>query len=332
VKRNLLFASIATVLGAGYAYACSCVEARGPLPVQVEHAVQDADFVAEVEIVSTASATETREVSSKRWSWKDHQYHPFTEPQTTEVFLAQVNVLKLWKGAATVKEISTGFGMGDCGLPFRAGQKVVVYADATDIADRVSTGSCMRTQMLPAAAEDVAVLDGLAADPLKARVFKEPVEIFSKYDGAFTLDSVDKESHVIHFKGTMALTGMLWVRFDANEEQRANGDILWSRFVPDEPFRARLPQVVDGYYPGKLTSLSVGPSDELLVAAFGADDAKKLATGKNLEVSQRVRLVLTGISTSVECDQRGYFATVDLLDVTPLQLTAGVVPQSPGGC
>lgn len=159
MKRLLMIGLGLVLLHGGDALACSCSRDKSPLPEQVANAYRKSDFVAEVEIVSTATVTEAREVSGERWSEKDRQWQPHTEPQTREFTLMQVNILKLWKGSPDVRAIATGLGGGDCGLPFSAGEKVLVYGHSTDTRDRVSTGNCTRTRSLDKAAEDIKILE-----------------------------------------------------------------------------------------------------------------------------------------------------------------------------
>jgi hypothetical protein len=163
VKQLFAFGLTLALLCGGDAMACSCTKDRSPVPELVAKAYRKASFVAEIEVVSKSTVSEAKEVSGERWSEKDQQNRPYTETITHDFVLMEINILKLWKGSPDVKSIATGLGGGDCGLPFDAGQKVLVYGYAMETPDRVSIGACSRTRLLNDAAEDVEILDELGS-------------------------------------------------------------------------------------------------------------------------------------------------------------------------
>lgn len=73
------------------------------------------------------------------------------------------DVERIWKGAAErTVTLSTGFGSGDCGYPFREGEKYFVYANYgygyTYGDTSLATNICQRTRLLSDAASDLAAL------------------------------------------------------------------------------------------------------------------------------------------------------------------------------
>jgi hypothetical protein len=80
-----------------------------------------------------------------------------SEPNNVFV-LVRFKVEKLWKGNnASQVAIRTGRGSGDCGLPFAAGERYLVYAYGPENA--LETNICQRTTSLSDAAVDLRILD-----------------------------------------------------------------------------------------------------------------------------------------------------------------------------
>jgi hypothetical protein len=63
--------------------------------------------------------------------------------------------------AGTEVEVYTGSGGGDCGYPFKVGQRYLVYAHLYN--ERLTTGICTRTRPFSQATEDLAFLDTLSS-------------------------------------------------------------------------------------------------------------------------------------------------------------------------
>jgi hypothetical protein len=135
-------------------------------PELVREAFDYAAFVAEVEIVSSDIVTENRRVSGERLKELDGKEHAQSELYPLQVYVAQLKILKLWKGAATVKSLESGYIGNTCGnIRFHAGDKLLLYANETDQADRVSTWHCMRTRPLAEAKEDLDLIATFASSP-----------------------------------------------------------------------------------------------------------------------------------------------------------------------
>jgi 5-hydroxyisourate hydrolase-like protein (transthyretin family) len=81
---------------------------------------------------------------------------------------------------AAEAEVATGWGGGDCGYPFKRGERYVVYADRDEKDGRLYTGICTRTRPLAEAEEDFAFVRALgAAEPagtVFGQVFKRNYE------------------------------------------------------------------------------------------------------------------------------------------------------------
>jgi hypothetical protein len=163
VKRQWKSAWVVMALVAGNTWACRCgIESTLTNPALVKTAFENADFVAEVEIVSTATVTETRRMNGQRLSEIDGKQHEETELYPLRVYVSQLNILKLWKGAATVNAVESGYHGNTCGnMQFHVGEKWLLYANKTDVADRVGTWHCMRTRPLGEAGEDLDLVQAL---------------------------------------------------------------------------------------------------------------------------------------------------------------------------
>jgi hypothetical protein len=162
VKRLLFSTLVVMILGSGVAWACRCSMEGVTSPELVKEAFDNAAFVAEVEIVSSDVVTETRRVNGERLKELDGKDHAESELYPLQIYIAQLKILKLWKGAATVKSLESGYIGNTCGnIRFHAGDKLLLYANETDEADRVSTWHCMRTRPLGEAKEDLEVLGTL---------------------------------------------------------------------------------------------------------------------------------------------------------------------------
>jgi hypothetical protein len=122
---------------------------------------------------------------------------------------------------------------------------------------------------------------------------------------------VDDNLHTARFVGSVALSGELVFTFEGDGK---TGDLLWAKFVPDESDASLLPQVIGGFYPGKLRFIWIKNDEETLVMTFGKRLADHYSLGSSRYVSKRVTLKIRDFTSSVECDTRGYGATI--ADVT----------------
>ena len=61
-------------------------------------------------------------------------------------------------------EVSTGLGGGDCGYPFRIGERYLVYAQIDKERQKLTTSICMLTKPLAEAKEDLEYISGLSAE------------------------------------------------------------------------------------------------------------------------------------------------------------------------
>ena len=159
MKRLLFSTLMVMALGSGVAWGCRCSMAGVTSPELVKEAFGYAALVAEVEIVSSDVVTETRRVSGERLKELDGKEHAQSELYPLQVHVAQLRILKLWKGAAAVKSLESGYIGNTCGnMRFQGGDKWLLYANETDVPDRVSTWHCMRTRPLAEAKEDLEIL------------------------------------------------------------------------------------------------------------------------------------------------------------------------------
>ncbi|MCG7344509.1 hypothetical protein MHZ92_10210 [Sporosarcina sp. ACRSL] len=114
------------------ASACSCM-----MPPPPEDAMNEADAVFTGEVVEVIENGKLIRGSGKTVHFK---------------------VDKAWKGTDDSEMvITTGFGGGDCGIPFEKGQKYLVYASTSDmyVSNTLSTTICHRTTEIAYATEDL---------------------------------------------------------------------------------------------------------------------------------------------------------------------------------
>lgn len=115
------------------AFACSCAQPGPP-----DEALNDATAVFAGRVVSVVEAP------------RGGQGLPISRQ-------VRLEVSQLWKGPdATLIEVVTGQGDGDCGIGFQAGSEYLVYARTAD--GFLYTGLCSRTARLDAAGADLAAL------------------------------------------------------------------------------------------------------------------------------------------------------------------------------
>jgi hypothetical protein len=154
---------------------------------------------------------------------------------------------------------------------------------------------------------------------------------FSKYSPALRLVSYDKQTDTFTFRGTIRLVGTLFVEFDMDAPDRANGEINFQRLVPDPASAEQLPAVIGGFYPGPIRYVELEAPVEQIQALFGKAEFVRLSHGTQPYVSRRVSLTLHTYSATVECDSRTYLAgDVSITPVTP-ELTASL-GTPPHGC
>jgi len=156
---------------------------------------------------------------------------------------------------------------------------------------------------------------------------------FSKHSPALQLASYDERTHTHKFRGTIRLTGTLFVVFDMNAPDRANGEITLEQFVPDPESAALLPAVVQGFYPGSVQHVNLNAPLNQVESLFGGKQAfARLSHGTSHEVNKRAEVVLDNYSATVECDSRTYWGHA--VSVAPLFETQQIAAtkQVPHGC
>jgi hypothetical protein len=155
---------------------------------------------------------------------------------------------------------------------------------------------------------------------------------FSDYDSALRLASYDERTNSHVFEGTIELTGILFLEFDMEGPDRANGEINFQKFVPDSASRSRLPAVVGGFYPGAVRYVNLDSSPQQLAVLFGgAEELNRVSHGTLHEVSRPAAVVLRDFTATTECDSRKYYAHV--ISIAPLpDSREAVTGDAPHGC
>jgi hypothetical protein len=156
---------------------------------------------------------------------------------------------------------------------------------------------------------------------------------FSKHTPALQLASYDERTHTHKFRGTIKLRGTLFVVFDMDAPDRANGEINFEKFVPDPDSMALLPAVVQGFYPGSVRHVNLNaPLDQVEILFGGKQAFARLSHGTSHEVSKSAEVVLDNYSATVECESRIYWGRA--VSVAPLVETQQIAAtkQVPHGC
>ena len=156
---------------------------------------------------------------------------------------------------------------------------------------------------------------------------------FSKYNPSLQLAYYDKQTHTHSFRGTIRLTGTLFLVFDMEAPDRANGEINFEKFVLDPESVDKLPAVVQGFYPGAVKYVNLDAPLDQVVDLFGGKEAfARLSHGTSNEVSERAEVVLDTYSATVECDSRTYWGYA--VSVTPLSERQQIASRGPAphGC
>ena len=145
------------------AWACSCAMPGGP--DEAMHSAQ-AVFTGTVTGVNTTSRVDFFALVRE---WLRLSPALYGLPDQVRVTLA---VTGSWKGVtSTPVAVATGFGGGDCGYSFAAGQSYLIYAYGSG--DGLTTHICTRTAEISQAAGDLAYLQTqptLAVSPARAPV------------------------------------------------------------------------------------------------------------------------------------------------------------------
>jgi hypothetical protein len=134
---------------------------------------------------------------------------------------------------------------------------------------------------------------------------------FSKYSPEIRLVAYDEQTHTHKFTGTIKLVGTLFLEFDMEAPDRANGEINVQKFVPDSESAAKLPAVVGGFYPSAVRYISLDtPVSQLETLFGGKQEFIRISHGASHSVSKRVSVVVRHYIATVECDSRVYGAKV----------------------
>lgn len=179
----------------------------------------------------------------------------------------------------------------------------------------------------------IVLVAGLLTTAASAQNSTEAAAVtFSKYSSVLQLTSYDEQTHTHTFKGTITLTGTLFLVFDMESPDRANGEINFQKFVPDPESALQLPAVIAGFYPGPVRYVNLDAPLDQLVALFGGKaEFSRISHGTSHEVSTRAKVEVRDYSATVECDSRSYWAHV--VSLAPLRESQQLASrEAPHGC
>jgi hypothetical protein len=155
VKLSVLVASAVLFSGIPSAHACTCIEPKGPENTRIMAAAREAAFVGVVRITSIKFVTEIHDQNGKYVGLRDAA----TSPERDEWLVASYETDRVWKQSASAENaVVTGLSEAACGLPFKLGQAVLLYAYDPDYTKLMHADSCGRSVLLENAAKDIAAL------------------------------------------------------------------------------------------------------------------------------------------------------------------------------
>jgi hypothetical protein len=156
MKRSALLA-MATLLGSIHsAYSCTCIEPQGSFNERVLSMAHEAAFVGVVRIVSVKFVTEVHDGSGRYTGLREGN----GLPERDEWLVAAYEPVRIWKQPAKYNySVATGMSAAACGLPFRIGDTVLLYAYAADYSGLMHADSCGRSTLAEKATRDLDVLN-----------------------------------------------------------------------------------------------------------------------------------------------------------------------------
>lgn len=175
--------------------ACSCLTPDQPQRQLVQKELRESDFIAEVEVVSTAKITDVGDEDGTPW--------------TKERLQAEINVLRKWKGEDGITSVSSyGVHAGGCGLYFHSGQRLLLYAYVNKHTGHLVSDMCTRTTPIALADEDIALLNELARkSPAVRASISAPAKLFKQTDltGVWSATTADGTPVTFQFLGNGVL-------------------------------------------------------------------------------------------------------------------------------
>lgn len=151
----LLFAALTPERSA----ACTCIEPQGTEEQKIRREIGSHDLIAEVRVVSIETVLIPVQESRLERNPQDGKYRRVSRVAEYPWLRATVEVTRLWKGRGpAVLQVLTPSEESACGLPFSAGQEVLLYAAAPDRDGKAGAELCSRTQLVATAEKDLQVL------------------------------------------------------------------------------------------------------------------------------------------------------------------------------
>jgi hypothetical protein len=159
-----------------------------------------------------------------------------------------------------------------------------------------------------------------------------PVGALSPYSPELQLSAYYEADKTYDFRGTIRLTGTLWLVFDMSAPDRANGHINFTKFEPDPEDVKKLPAVIGDDYPGRVTYVNLRAPLSQIISLFGGNEEfRRVSHGRAHEASRRATVVLKNYSAIIECDSRTYWGdAVSISSLAGAQVASG--GEAPGGC
>ena len=157
VKFSLLVVPAIFLCATQIAQSCTCIEPRGSLSEKVRANAAAAAYVAIVRVTSIKFVIEERDEKGRYLGLGEATVPPINPD---EWLLASYEAVHVWKQSKEPKpEVATGLSEAACGLPFKVGQTVLIYAYAPDYTGLMHADSCGRSNLLERALGDVAILN-----------------------------------------------------------------------------------------------------------------------------------------------------------------------------
>jgi len=161
MRYGLSLLTVMLCSGSSDLLACGCPDEDKQVstPEKVRREFRQSDFVAEIAVDSVQFDTQSREFPCSTRKDVDGDWVEGVCHETNELLVARFRVVKLWKGESTTTTVITPRDWQACGLPFKKGDRVLLYAYADQIQpERLATDSCGRTDLVTNAKKDLKVI------------------------------------------------------------------------------------------------------------------------------------------------------------------------------
>jgi hypothetical protein len=160
----------------------------------------------------------------------------------------------------------------------------------------------------------------------------EPASVeFSAYTGDVTISKIYRDSADAAFSGTIETEGRLVFTLDMLTETTFAG-IQSINLVPDHRHLSKFPQVVAGFYPGRLEKIYIQNLQDALAMTYNGTEEEFVSGAENRKIAVRGTFEIKNYGTSVDCDARQYWAELVSFVPAKKEVVFYVEHEFNGGC